>query len=1559
MGKPMLLDPLATRGRLLPRAPSLVLLVSLAQRCSSLGDVLPPVFPVEVRQETEAAAEISWVQAEDNALSCSTICGACDAVCVDDAKVWPEGFSWRCTNGKGQKCTTPVAKAPDLYSLAAERSCGWQADVAAASPSARGCRALGHVAGARRFCPCQVSAGDVGAIVSAPDASEPSSSAPDIEVGSYQCSFKIDDHTRSVFYNGTDITYQVDFGANKWNSTRRVSFMPWPGAYFVVFGQDMNGDFHQSGGFWADCVGAPASQLDQAWEEYCTNSPMDADHLRGYGDGWAKATFNRGGLGWQPGTLGGKSKQYCAFRYVPMSATRYQCDLRVDDYIRKVHYNRVDITSTVGGDLNSWDALRRVSFPPLPGAYLVVYGKDWKGDFYDQGGFWANCDSVPSEALPVGWESYCSATPIDPEHQMGGGDGWQRPSFRKGSHVGWSPGTLGDRNMGHCAFRMMPVKYPATPPPTFAPAVPAEDARPPPPPLPTGWKAVWVEKHQAYYYWEVKTNMTTWRVSEVKAQITQERKNEEAKWNKPCTTQEECLQIVDQYFQAQPRQGNGLLRTYGPQSLGGGDCGEFCKLSEPCPADTVLPGCRYDVYDNAMAAIYLTKRGKLDMAKGILDSFADLLYPTSLDGIAEKLRYVGPSGRTMTLLAAAYSDVGRAKAGSYAGDTVYDGAVDVGNNAWVALAFMHYSEAAHSPDHAAIAKDMLSALTSGSAACKDALGGVRGRLEPYPRNYRSTEHNIDVSALARALGEQDKWDEAHRFVSSMFSRNTNYNASYSIGTGDDGTCDSTEPLGPVPADCTYWNLLADADPDSGRMAAALDFALRSPHPVDPADQPPGEKVDPNYEMTRGLWTQDEDLVHPTGVTLHGTRFTTWGNGIQWEVSASAAMAIVHFSKKYGTLGKADLNQYVEQIRSSLKLLLGMYEGVPGSVLGGNRDAWVQWTFKQDKWRRDVPYPGGSDTGVSWSYLRYNHVASTAWTGLLLLYQAEPGGEVNEDANPLAPPGKKQKQEPGATSERPAATPVAAATTEATTPSTTPVPTTASTSPATTAAPTTTFQASTTEAPTTGASTTKATTTMAPTTEGSTTEASTSTTAPTSTTKPSTTGAPTTSTVAPAKEAGPEFEEWKSWRKISRTTPHPQVEAGSVVKEIKVSHLLGGDMGLQLSDDTLTVVGFTSKLAQDLGWRMGDRLVAMDGNVLQGSPDLDNKLNVLKQVKGGLPVSVMAVRMDLCGSSCWDVVKIAKKACDTTWQDLCPRTSPRSPVKPMSPLSVICPTECGKNDATGPWTHIASPGTELILIESHAIGWQSGRITPLVAQDFDTPHHKYATNFRGKMFYGRFFSNETLRWSDGDTWVRIAGAVTSGDSVVKGPWQCHDYSGKQGDDPEWCRSIGWQDGFEFRFFGPESQCDGCWCCKRKAPKFAAANAMSTGHLTYQERDFTFWKEQHEAAADQEYLDWRHFAETARRGSVEDSSEQKFLLRHDGRGPGGETAASPQAPPPLSSAVMTAAFVSIVVAAHVTVVLAIWRSRGLRRDTGRRRLMRSWHEHWFSRISSEPLAEFPCE
>jgi len=450
---------------------------------------------------------------------------------------------------------------------------------------------------------------------------------------------------------------------------------------------------------------------------------------------------------------------------------------------------------------------------------------------------------------------------------------------------------------------------------------------------------------------------------------------------------------VDRFLDEQPR-AFGLLQVRAARgNLGGGPCGGQCWLPGPCPEGDAK--CRYDTYDSALAAIYYTKRGRLPEAKKILDAFVRILYPTSLAQLrpstSETLHKGGPSGRTLTLLASSYNKAQEPQAGNYQAPWVTDGGVDTGNNAWVALAFAHYAAAAGSACHATIARDILAALASG--ACQDHLGGFLGHLAPYKANYRSTEHNVDVFALSKVLGSAEEMRQAHRFVHSMFGKSPEheYNSTYATGTGAAHACDYSVPKGsPVAADGTFWNLLADVDPNETRINAALAFALRKPG------------IDAHGRLdTRGLWVEDVDLIW-TGSKqpprLNGTRFSTWGNGVQWENTAGAVMAMVHYQAKYGIGDSLDLPRYIQEARDSLRHLLGMYGGVPSSVLGGNYAAW------QSGERRSL-FPGGSDTGFGWPYLRYLATAPTAWAGLMFLHQASAADAVNESANPYAPPSQ--------------------------------------------------------------------------------------------------------------------------------------------------------------------------------------------------------------------------------------------------------------------------------------------------------------------------------------------------------------------------------------------------------------------------------------------------------------------------------------------------------------------------------------------------------------------------
>jgi len=404
-----------------------------------------------------------------------------------------------------------------------------------------------------------------------------------------------------------------------------------------------------------------------------------------------------------------------------------------------------------------------------------------------------------------------------------------------------------------------------------------------------------------------------------------------------CGSTEACLQIVDAFFESQPRTATpaGMVQTYGaaPPS-GGGPCGALCELRATCLSEK----CRYDPYDNAVVAIYLSRRGKLDDAQRILDALTFLLYPGGQ--------------RQLELLYAAYHVDG----------SVEDYRLDTGNNAWVGMAFAHYAAASGKACYAAIAREIMGSI-SGQTECKDGLGGFMGRMPRGVGRYRATEHNIDMYALGRMLGNAEVQETAHRFVSQMYGANPEHPTVYATGTEGSVECDTTVGRDvAIAADAQFWNMLAQADDDLNRKRASMEYALR--------DLDAGGMID-----------TDKDILGD-GSTLKGILFSHKGHGAQWENTAAVVMAVGMYDAIYGE--RADFKEAGDEMESSLRYLLGEYGTVLASVNGGNYEAWRRGMI-------DTPFPGGSDTGLGWTYLRYPHSAATAWTGLVLL-----------QVNPFAP-----------------------------------------------------------------------------------------------------------------------------------------------------------------------------------------------------------------------------------------------------------------------------------------------------------------------------------------------------------------------------------------------------------------------------------------------------------------------------------------------------------------------------------------------------------------------------
>merc|ERR1719464_1533293 len=110
--------------------------------------------------------------------------------------------------------------------------------------------------------------------------------------------------------------------------------------------------------------------------------------------------------------------------------------------------------------------------------------------------------------------------------------------------------------------------------------------------------------------------------------------------------------------------------------------------------------------------------------------------------------------------------------------------------------------------------------------------------------------------------------------------------------------------------------------------------------------------------------------------------------------------MIHFKNKYGAGVFPQIDTYIEGARNSMKQLLTMYGGIPSSVVGGNYVAWQKFSAGKPV---DPNFPGGSDTGMGWPYLRYTATAPTAWAGLMLLQQADMAQPVDENANPYEIP----------------------------------------------------------------------------------------------------------------------------------------------------------------------------------------------------------------------------------------------------------------------------------------------------------------------------------------------------------------------------------------------------------------------------------------------------------------------------------------------------------------------------------------------------------------------------
>lgn len=271
-----------------------------------------------------------------------------------------------------------------------------------------------------------------------------------------------------------------------------------------------------------------------------------------------------------------------------------------------------------------------------------------------------------------------------------------------------------------------------------------------------------------------------------------------------------------------------------------------------------------------------------------------------------------------------------------------------------------------------------------------------GRIRPSHGLYRSVEHNIDMMAFARMLGADDDRRSASRFVKAMFMQ---IGAGwYSVGTRGDTNCDKhIRRLSAIPTDGAVWSVAAGADTEPNKQNKRAERRQVAALKMITSENTMKQKR--RLFARRGMLEVEPDEIGANGTGLrelyHGFRFSNRGHGIQWEITASAVVAFLEFDRKYGS-SMFNVSEFLPKPFASLKKLLRIYKGIPASLKGGNYNA-----YKSGK--RHHKFPGGSDTGLGWSYFRYPHVAATAWTGFSLLMQKDDEGPVDGQGNPFAQP----------------------------------------------------------------------------------------------------------------------------------------------------------------------------------------------------------------------------------------------------------------------------------------------------------------------------------------------------------------------------------------------------------------------------------------------------------------------------------------------------------------------------------------------------------------------------
>jgi len=374
---------------------------------------------------------------------------------------------------------------------------------------------------------------------------------------------------------------------------------------------------------------------------------------------------------------------------------------------------------------------------------------------------------------------------------------------------------------------------------------------------------------------------------------------------------------------------------------------------------------RGDIYDQSLAAIWFTERGRLDAlygrnptanlsrARQLLDAGIFLgEHDPKADGRLRMAYYannlLSPDGTQSSILAPDAS-TGNISYFGIALTRFYDVAQRSG-----------YLDATTRRHYLDVAEQKAQWIVQN---CTDSrpygfTGGYVGG-DQTPVSWKSTEHNIDAWVFAQNLysltGDRD-WklmaERAGRLVQNMYVNVDPWRAYYVTGTLDDGI---TRNPSPVPADAQAWTALA-------RWG--------------------GTRIDSDLKARKAMRWLEENLRDDSETVRlpeDGVKFSNVGKNMQSEVTASAA-----FAERW-------LGRDLREAKDMLGLLDWVrdqaapdFDGIIPNGLGlvatpGLEGAWTG--YGPDAW-----------------YYKLTHVASSSWAGLAYLHSYQ--GDVW--ANPLQP-----------------------------------------------------------------------------------------------------------------------------------------------------------------------------------------------------------------------------------------------------------------------------------------------------------------------------------------------------------------------------------------------------------------------------------------------------------------------------------------------------------------------------------------------------------------------------